>query len=681
MTIHAFMEKRYRSLLLLLVWIGLLYANAINNQFTLDDHSYIENNHYIRSIEGVGYLFFHPIEEGQSLRGHLYRPLSALVQYSIGKLFGYRPQAFHLVNVLLYVLNAFCLLLLLERLFGKTIAAIAVLVFACHPVHTEVVASAVGITELLAFQFVLLSLLFTLREGGARWFGAPAALFFLLALLSKETSVLLPAVGLLIAYSMRVDRRRYLLLGLVYAVPMVVYFALRKYVIGSFFRAPMVEFAFLDNPLCSLPTGERLISAVHVLLKYLLLLPAPVRLSADYSYNAIPFVASPWSFEFLFSAAVHAVLLALAWYLRRRCFVITFALAVFYVGLLPASNLLFCGGTIMGERFLYLPSVGMALVVAAGWQALSARSDRLQKTSFAALAILLVGFSAMTFVRNRAWANDYVLFKKVQDAYPGNAKAHYNAAVLEYRDGKAKESLRSVQRALEHYPLYIDARILWAELSARTGDLGQAERILRGAMDTHRGHEDVYLQLGGLYAETRRFNEAIEIYQLGVERIPRSMKIPYSLAMVYMEVEDYPQAERFLRLALGNEDFPDAHFALGHIGLARGDYASAQVEFHAARASAKLGGSAVKYEAFCHLMEGRYSLVEGLLGQVQGGDGDPDRTVLVAYARLGGGDRRGAWEAFRKLGLRHDQECARFTFPGLCFELAARLRRAPAVGE
>ncbi len=671
MRIHRLADKPLWVLLFLLLGTGLLYANAIDNDFTLDDHAKIENNSYLRTLGGVGYLFFHPLEEGQASRGHLYRPFPALVQHLAGTLHGFTPRTFHLLNVLFYALGACFLFLLLKALFDAATALAAAAIFACHPIHTEVVASAVGVAELLAFLFAMASLLAARRALEKPRWGVAAGLCCLVALLSKETAVLLPALACLLAYHLRTDRRRLLLLGAAYTAPLAVYFALRHHVIGSFLSSSRVEFAFLDNPLCALPAVERMVNAVYILLRYLLLLIAPVRLSADYSYEAIPLLSSPWTFGFLASIAAFGALLLLAWRARRDRFLVTFAVAILLLGLLPGSNLLFCGGTIMGERLAFLASAGLALALSGAWRAAGARSPAVGKLATAGLTVLLAGFCYLTVIRNRDWADDHTLFEKVRQTHPGNAKAHYNVAILDYRNGDLDESRRKVERALEIYDGYTDARILLAELSLQAGDPARAERVLLEAQEIDGRHEDVFVQLGTLYARTGRLRQAIDVYRQGTQALPQSIKLPHNLALIYMELGEHDRAEPYLRRVIDGGALPDAHFALANVLLTRGDYHGALAELRSAEASARYGAQAIKLGAFCHVMLGRYAAAEAELERLSRGGIDADTRVLIAYSRLKNGDLSGARDELRSARLGSERDCARLAFPVLCGELMA----------
>ena len=122
-----------------------------------------------------------------------------------------------------------------------------------------------------------------------------------------------------------------------------------------------------ENPLVSAGFWTARLTAVKVVGKFLGLFLWPARLSADYSYNAVPLfgwlanrddVKALIALAVLLGAALLALMLAVRW--RRTGKPLLFFLVFFFVTLSPTSNLVFLIGSIMAERFLYLPSVGLA---------------------------------------------------------------------------------------------------------------------------------------------------------------------------------------------------------------------------------------------------------------------------------------------------------------------------------
>jgi len=395
------------SLFLVLLAALLPYLNSLDNGFVLDDQERIVSNPYVQGSAAFGALFTADCWEAQNQgRSNHYRPV-AVVSFALNhRLGGLEPFACHLTNLLLHILVCILLLLVLRRLLPRGMLALtAALLFAVHPVHTEAVAAVGGRAHLLAALFFLAACLVhlaafprlpsALRAENDGW-QRPTGLtllgmtFFLLALLSSgSAAALLPVVllGDLLRSGVAPppepaddddfftpDRRSALQslgsLGRLLAVlPLAaytgllavftLYLTLRQMVLGSIAGSAVIP--FLDNPLASADAPVRLMTAIKLHGEYLRLLIWPASLSADYAYNQVKLVTSAADPGFLAALAACLALMVGAAVLWRREGGHTAALGVlfFFCTLIPISNIIFPTGTIMAERLLYLPSLGV----------------------------------------------------------------------------------------------------------------------------------------------------------------------------------------------------------------------------------------------------------------------------------------------------------------------------------
>jgi protein O-mannosyl-transferase len=432
-----------RAPLLLALLTVLPYANSFSGGFTLDSKQAIlldERVHDV-SARNLGLILDHTYWWPYDQSG-LYRPLttlSYLFNYAVlGN--GAAPFGYHAFNLLLHLANVLLVYAIARRFTPYAWAAAAV--WAVHPVLTESVINIVGRADLLA-AFGMLSAIWlyvtdpTLarstdptstrssdrsrgrkgavrrpvdpaplrsrlgwRSGGSgggqwlRYFGIFAATA--LAVFSKESAVVLPALLPLFDH----DRRR-LLRGLAAtAIPIAAFLAQRATVLST---AMPRSVPFTDNPLVAADFITAKLAALSVLGRYVWLLVWPARLSADYSWSQIP-VAANWA---ALATLVLAVALAIRWNWRAAAFAA--------VVLLPVSNLLFPTGTIMAERFLYLPAIVLALAIAQLCR---------RRAGLAAVAILVVAFAARTWARNRDWHDDLAMAQSIVHAAPASYKGH-----------------------------------------------------------------------------------------------------------------------------------------------------------------------------------------------------------------------------------------------------------------
>ncbi len=480
------------------------FASAFPNSFALDDVPIIVENALIKSLAKLptlltaGYWagFF-----GPHFGGDLYRPLvlaSFALNYAVG---GLNPFGYHLVNLLLHLAVCWALYVLARQLdlsWGGALVASGL--FAVHPLHTEAVTGIVGRAELLMTLGVLLAVVWYRRGGGpdrleprfavASW-GA-----FVLALLSKEQAIMLPALlalSDLIGVTGRQGRgkwseisrdvwRRYI--G--YLLLVVAYLLLRVTVLRiPFFEGPK-GITFLNNPLAYVSWDVRLLTALEVAGKYLWLFIWPLRLSADYSYNAIPLATSIWETAVLLAGVTWIGLLMLGIYayvrgVRSVCFGVGCTILMF----LPVSNLFIPIGTIMGERLFYLPSVGLCLVGGAGWDRLVtwARSAglyrQLRPVSVGVLALALLLLSTRTILRNQDWRSTETLFQSTAQVVPQSAKVYAVRGDSLLDAGRFDEAIEALERAVRIEPNYERAYLTLGIAYAMKGRWDEAEAAFR----------------------------------------------------------------------------------------------------------------------------------------------------------------------------------------------------------
>ncbi len=148
------------------------------------------------------------------------------------------------------------------------------------------------------------------------------------------------------------------------------------------------------------------LTAIKVIARYLWLTIWPVNLVCDYSFGQIPLArggAEDWLACIIVLAAVAGVALLYRW--NRTAF---FLGCLAFLNFVPASNLLFPIGTIMADRLLYLPSLGLLACLVLGVYALAER-PRFAMVAPVALGLIVTGFALRTWVRNRDWQSELAM--------------------------------------------------------------------------------------------------------------------------------------------------------------------------------------------------------------------------------------------------------------------------------
>jgi hypothetical protein len=428
-------------------------ANTLGHGFVADDFDWIVSNDAVRDI-GTAWRAF----TGGQINNRVFRPIPLAwftLDYVVAR---HAAWFYHLENVLLHVAVTLLVYRLLRPL-GSRAAWLAAAFFAVLPVHTEVVANVTSRSELLASALALLALLELRRP-------LVAGFLLMTAMLSKETAVAVPVLALLLWFAASGEgpadrlgrgstlrRRVWTLTALLAGIVGYILLRLRArccvlFPLGS-------RSAELDNPLLMADWPTRARTAMMIVGQNLGISVAPYHLSADYSYNQIPLIRSWLEPQFLLWALLPVVLLGVALFARRRHPNLLLGAGWFLVAIGPVSNLAFPIGTIRGERLLYLPSVGVCLLLGQmfAWLQGSGRADR-RRWAIGATALLLLALGVRAADRNRVWeSQDTLTAASLRDA-PQSARAHFQAGALRLMAADCPGAVPHFRRALRIFPEY-----------------------------------------------------------------------------------------------------------------------------------------------------------------------------------------------------------------------------------
>jgi len=402
-----------------------IYANTFNNGYVLDDFSAIAKNTIVtKGLSAIPEIFTTPYLHGFTISPNdLYRPLS-LAMFAIEyQVFG-SPFGSHVINVIFFSGCVILLFLFLNALFKKkkpSIAFLTSLLFALHPIHTEVVANIKSRDELLCFFFAFLSLHLFIKysDTGKLTRMALGAFSFFLSLLSKETSITFIFIMPFIFFFYRNENKtRSAYITLSTAAIAIVFLSIRFSVLSAFHANNTFQFSIQDNYLICAPSLlVRLATSILILGKYLRLLFVPYPLICDYGYNTLPFVSFS-NFWVLISLIAYLIILSVGIYrlVRFRKDPIAFAIIFFLITVSLFSNIFFLIGAAMAERFLFFPSVGWCMICALVIEKLALRSARgiyglVSRKAFAIIISLFLIFGLLTINRNSLWKNAYMLYK------------------------------------------------------------------------------------------------------------------------------------------------------------------------------------------------------------------------------------------------------------------------------
>ncbi|MHB8483687.1 MAG: tetratricopeptide repeat protein [Nitrospiria bacterium] len=569
------------------ILVVILYGNTLKVPFIFDDiPNIVENN----SLHWHKPFTFSKIS--QSLISH--RPLSNLtfgLNYYFGKL---NVKGYHLVNIALHLLNTLLLFQFLNLILNlaqkseknnTTLIFFISLLWAASPVQTQAVNYIVQRMTLLACFFYLLGLIAYLKARAdlphrqVYWL-ILTFLFGVLALLSKENTVVFPVTCLLLEY-LFISKCQWTEFKnwIVKATPY--YLSIGAVVLVYLFYHPEIKELFLHRSTSQeFSIWERLLTEWRIIIYYLSLLffPYPDRLSLDYLYPVSKSLLEP--ITTLSSLLLIILLIGLAINKARHSPLISFGILWFFLNLFVEST--FIPIDLVFEHRLYLPSMGffivIVLMVHQMFNKISLSSAKFSIYSFFLFIIFMEGL--YTIERNIVWNNELILWTKTVQKYPQLARAYLNIGDFYKKNELLNQADVEYQKAIKLRPDDASIHNNYGVILWKKGDLPGAEREFNKSLTLNPEISAVKLNLGKLYGEIGLSEIGIHEIQQVILKEPLNPKAYFFLGKLYESQNNVEQAEKEYLKAI--EILPDDVEFLSHLGtlfVKTGRYHEAEIHY------------------------------------------------------------------------------------------------------
>ncbi len=564
------MNKKYIYLIVILLIISSLaaFGRIVENDFiNFDDDKYITANNNIKSginPESIKWAFSAVVASN-------WHPLTLISHTLDWSLFGANASGHHIVSLLLHIGAVLFLFFFLKKTTSNLWpAAFAAALFALHPLRVESVAWASERKDVLSMFFGMATLyayaFYVENSRISRYF--ICLVLFALSLMSKPMLVTMPFVLLLLDYwplgrwqqawnpvhvTVGNDVTRIKKKGKRRKVDAAVEKKItqplkdRKSLIGVILleKAPFFMLAVLSivltlwaqrdaiDSLDKIPFADRVLNAVLSFLYYIIQLFYPVDLAVLYPFpNSFP----------LWQVSVAALLLlgisiAVIHTFKKAPFL--FVGWFWYIGtLIPVIGLVKVGNQAMADRYTYLPSIGIIIMLAWGIPLLF-RREEIRKNILcpAAIAILFV-LAVLTWNQCGYWKNNITLFSHTLRVTKNNYLAHHDR-------GQAYAELGQYQLAIEDY--------------------NEAIRLKADSDSTYYDRGSLYVRHGQYQFAVEDFNKAIDINPHFIQAY-NNRGIAYTLMGIYKKaLEDFNEAIRL------KPDHASAYNMRAFVYLSQGD--------------------------------------------------------------------------------------------------------------
>jgi tetratricopeptide (TPR) repeat protein len=511
------------------------YAPSLNGPFVFDDTN----------------LPFSLTDASAPLRAWIQgvRPALMASYWLNTRLSGDDPSSYHALNLAIHTAAAALVFLIVRRLLEWSqapvarrtlMAGFAASVFLLHPIQTEAVAYVAGRSEALSVMLLLASYaVFLYRRRTAIGWGTMLLVvaLFALAVLSKEQTVVLPALLLLTdfwwnpAFSLRgacANWRLYVPLALCVGGA------------GALFWRPIMNSPSAGFGFREVNWYQYLFTQWRALFVYPAEFLLPVRLNADWDF---PFSRGVFDHGAIFGLVALLALAAAAWHYRKRFPLACFGFFVYLVLMAPTSSILPIADP-LAERRLYLGMLGLLLIVVD----LAGRIRVDTRKLAAALVAVLIVAATITHLRAAVWADPIALWQDTAAKSPHKRRVLFQMASAYADAGRCQDAVDEYQKVAREWPPNYDLLLDWGLAYDCANQPEMALEKLRDASNMEvTAH--VYTQIAKVYGERRRWAEALDALTIA-ERIDPSFattyayrgKILFNLQRPAEAVADYQKA-------------------------------------------------------------------------------------------------------------------------------------------
>ena len=441
-------EKKTLSHNLFYSFVPLLVAliahgSGVVNGFSFDDFTVLVDHPVVNGSVPLSRIFHYtfvgiPIEGGPPT----FRPFTTFLFAIEWKIWGNRPALFHVMSLAWFLGLVWWVQVVFRNFLTEKQALLGAVIFACMAIHVSDVAAIAHRSEILAMLFSLVALHKAINKRLLQ-----ACLFYLLAMLSKESATFMPF--LLLSYYLSQDGLHFLkerprrMAFLVLCCVAVVFVYIRFWWLPIAFANRVI---LADNPILGQPFEIRAWIPFVLLGRYIRLLFLPFNYAVDYTYSVIPMVLDFSDvYGWLGFVTIVSFSVALLFFSLRKSSgvrrAVLFSIFAFFTSYVIYSNSFLLITVLMAERLFLGPSIWIALLLTVLGSTVYQQFQSVRRP----LIVFIGGFCLLQLfganVRTSEWRNDFTLFSALIRVHPNALRGHKALAGQYDKRGNPKEAV------------------------------------------------------------------------------------------------------------------------------------------------------------------------------------------------------------------------------------------------
>ena len=612
----------------------LVYMPALKNDFVWDDYQYVYENNGIRSLNPQSLYWM--LTSFHAANWHPLTWLSHSIDYA---LWGLDPLGHRLTNIIMHGLNTLLVFLLVIQLMMKgkkvngrpspskmprsitpqalIVAGITALLFGLHPLHVESVAWVAERKDLLCAFFVLLSIISYLAYTSSitkryRWIWFTVCLLlFILALMSKPMAVTLPVILLLLdIYPLnRLVHTPFRNLSIIWEK--IPFFILS--IVSSIITIIAQHDWGIIGSLEQYHLNSRLLNALRSLVFYLEKMIVPSKLVPFYPFPSyihwldVPYLVS--------GVLVLAITGGCLWMAKSGRYLFLITWSYYVITLLPVIGIIQVGVQAAADRYTYLPSLSIFLLIGIGALCVFERVALIKHKSMLGGLVLLficifMFLGQLTVKQIRIWRNPEILWSYVINVFPGRVPlAHNNLGFVYEKKGGLDEAISQYKQALAIDPRHLDAYYNLGRAYTKKGMLNEAVSEYKRALVIKPHYAKAHNNLGNIYKKRGGLDEAISEYRKALTINPNYAEARTNLGGAYSNKGMFDEAIAECKKAIAiNSNLTEPHTIIGVAYHKKGEFAKAISEYKRAMAIKPDYPLAHNNLALSYYLKGNYRL-------------------------------------------------------------------------
>ena len=537
--------------LFLITIILSVYLQVKDFEFiNLDDPLYVTENPYVK--QGLSKKSI--ITAFTTTTGSFWIPVTVLSLMTDYEIHSMNAGGYHLTNVFFHILNTILLFFALKQLTSSFFrSGFAASFFAVHPMFVESVVWIAERKDVLSMFFFLLTIIFYNRyirqKSRTNYFYV--FILFALGLMAKPMLVTLPFALLLLDY-WPLNRLSFNKKNLFKSLTPLLIEKVPLFILSIFFSIITFTTQNRGKAVIGLEDYSIIVRINNAVISYILYLkkffiPNDLAVFYPHPLNTIPLCQTAISVFLLILISYATIRLS-----RKYPFFLVGWL--WFIGILfPVSGVSQSGLQAMADRFIYIPSIGLIIIMTWGITAAVKSSNNKRKILVSAAFLMLLIFSSTAWIQTGYWKNSIALFKHTIKATKNNYTAHACLANAYFDRGINTLAKEHYVKALQINPnnakAYYNLGLLLSKEGQTDAAIKHFNQSLKLRPEMAKAHNALATQL----IKKKLLDDAIFHYKEAVRLDPKFIDAQNNLGFAYFLKGEYSEAIRIFQTILKND--------------------------------------------------------------------------------------------------------------------------------